>query len=170
MRGAVLVFFAKTASNNTNGVKVLIVLVLVNVGRVDFIVVMESIVSLALKAVKSTSSLNISALRGLRVLRPLRAVTYIQQVGKLHLLPPPLDILCGHVPNRVVASNSSVIILVGLGSSLSEGNCSTPVCVIFCRALFFSPSTCLVLLQCLTMHETSLRRLTAILRSEAPIG
>lgn len=48
--------------------------------RVDFIVVLESVVSLVLKAVKRTSSLDISALRGLRVLRPLRAVTYIQQV------------------------------------------------------------------------------------------
>ncbi|CAM9483745.1 unnamed protein product, partial [Ectocarpus fasciculatus] len=50
---------------------------------VDFVVVLESAVSLMLKAFKSTSSLDISALRGLRVLRPLRAITYIQQVKLL---------------------------------------------------------------------------------------
>ncbi|CAM9843940.1 unnamed protein product [Ectocarpus sp. 6 AP-2014] len=50
---------------------------------VDFVVVLESAVSLVLKAFKSTSSLDISALRGLRVLRPLRAITYIQQVKLL---------------------------------------------------------------------------------------
>lgn len=52
----------------------------VSVSRVDFIVVLESIVSLILKAVQSTNQLDVSALRALRVLRPLRAITYIQQV------------------------------------------------------------------------------------------
>ncbi|CAM9215633.1 unnamed protein product, partial [Hapterophycus canaliculatus] len=50
---------------------------------VDFVVVLESVVSLVLKAFKSTNSLDISALRALRVLRPLRAITYIKQVKLL---------------------------------------------------------------------------------------
>lgn len=50
--------------------------------RVDFIVVLESVISLILLAVEPSSSLDISALRGLRVLRPLRAITYIQQVNR----------------------------------------------------------------------------------------
>ena len=54
--------------------------------RVDFIVVVESVVSLVLEVVRPSSSLDISALRGLRVLRPLRAITYIQQVRSLRFL------------------------------------------------------------------------------------
>lgn len=80
----------------------------VDVCRVDFVVVLESLVSLVLEAVKSTSSLDISALRALRVLRPLRAITYIQQVrtrvvGKI----------CSLAAYSVQTSDSSRVCLQG---------------------------------------------------------
>ena len=63
-----------------SGVNAVYVVLLLCVDRVDFIVVLESVVSLVLEAVRPSSSLDISALRGLRVLQQLRAITYIQQV------------------------------------------------------------------------------------------